>query len=237
MSTEHDDDPVPRDAWLREALRHAPDADVAPPHKVSDIILRMGRAAVAPRVERAASAAAPMPSPSGGSLMDSLAALWAWLARPPVAAGLAGLMVATVVGVMWAGRTPDELMPPQEVPVAAAPAPQSEPAPAAATPGLPESARVAAASPRQTTTAPAEAPARKAAPAAPKLEAPIPAAPTVAAAPPAPAPPHRPRMPSSRTRRGPANRSSAASSPRPPAPPSRQPLPPRRKPMQARPVR
>ena len=31
MSEVRDDADLPRDAWLREALRHAPDADAAPP--------------------------------------------------------------------------------------------------------------------------------------------------------------------------------------------------------------
>ena len=34
-----------RDAWLREALRHAPDADAAPPRDLSETILAQARAA------------------------------------------------------------------------------------------------------------------------------------------------------------------------------------------------
>jgi len=134
-----DDDNVPRDAWLREALRHAPDAEAAPSHKVDESILRMGRAAVAPRTERAAHAT-PAPMPSSGGWTDGLAALWSWLARPPVAAGFAGVMVATLVGVMWWGRSPEEMQPPQEVPVAAAP---SKPAERAAEPAAPAPASAA----------------------------------------------------------------------------------------------
>src|SRR5439155_1014344 len=37
------DDAVARDAWLREALRHAPDADVRPPPALRDAILRQAR--------------------------------------------------------------------------------------------------------------------------------------------------------------------------------------------------
>ena len=103
------DDKVPRDAWLREALRHAPDADAAPSHKVDENILRMGRAAVAPRAERPVHAT-PAPMPSSASWADGLAALWAWLARPPVAAGFAGVMVATLVGVMILGVLVDGLV-------------------------------------------------------------------------------------------------------------------------------
>ncbi len=147
MSTP-DDDKLPHDAWLRQALRHAPDADAAPSRKVDENILRMGRAAVAPRVERPVQAT-PAPLPASGGWAEGLAALWAWLARPPVATGFAGVMVATLVGVMWWGRSPEEMQPPQEVPVAAAPATPSERAaepatPPAATAALPDAARKAA---------------------------------------------------------------------------------------------
>ena len=40
-SSAADDD---RDAWLSEALRHAPDADVAPPAALSEMILRAAQA-------------------------------------------------------------------------------------------------------------------------------------------------------------------------------------------------
>lgn len=187
MSVENDNDPVPRDAWLREALRHAPDADAAPPPKLNDTILRMGRAAVAPRVERATPAAAP--SSSSSSWSDGLAALWAWLARPPVAAGFAGLMVATVVGVMWWDRPLQEALPPREEPVAAAPA--ALPTQTAAADAVPAQPPKAAGASTRVAAAPAatEPTARKAttpaspAPAAPRQEAP-PAAAAVAAAPP-----------------------------------------------------
>ena len=93
------DDDLPHDAWLREALRHAPDAEAGPPPKLNETILRMGRAAVAPRGERRVTPAVPMSTASSSSrLAQTIASWWAWLARPPVAAGFAGLMVATVVG-------------------------------------------------------------------------------------------------------------------------------------------
>lgn len=201
------DDKVPRDAWLREALRHAPDADAAPSHKVDENILRMGRAAVAPRAERPVHAT-PAPMPSSASWADGLAALWAWLARPPVAAGFAGVMVATLVGVMWWGRSPEEMQPPQEVPVAAAPSTPAErtpepAAPPAVTAALPDAARkgadasrMAAATPapeapaRKMAAAPTPAPATAAAP-PPRAEAPA----VVAAAPPPPAPAAMPAAP------------------------------------------
>lgn len=183
MSEVHDDD-LPHDAWLREALRHAPDAESGPPPKLNETILRMGRAAVAPRAERKASPAVPMAAPSSGGLAQTMASWWAWLARPPVAAGFAGLMVATVVGVMWWDRPLEEALPPREETVAAAP-PSEATAPAAPTTpapaGLPEAAKQAA---DAAAAAAADAPARKAAApapvAAPKLEAPPPAAPAPA---------------------------------------------------------
>jgi hypothetical protein len=193
MSEPRDDNAdLPRDAWLREALRHAPDAEAAPPPKLNETILRMGRAAVAPREERKPAAvhhAAPsLPSGTvaGGG---ALAALWAWLTRPPVAASFAVVFLSTVVGVMWMGRPLEEAMPPREETVAAAP-----PAVTAAeapverrreAPGLPEAAkragdvatRVAAAPP----PAAEPAPARKAEPpAAPAPVQAVPAAPPVA---------------------------------------------------------
>jgi hypothetical protein len=113
------------DAWLREALRHAPDASVAPPLSLRDAILAEARAAT-----KAAPRKAPAPS-----LADRFAELWSWLARPPVAAGFASVMAATLVGLMWWDRPLDEMAPPPPEPVVAAPAPAPEaarPTPAAA---------------------------------------------------------------------------------------------------------
>ena len=46
MSDPDRDDP--RDAWLSQALRHAPDADATPPAALSESILAKARAAAAP---------------------------------------------------------------------------------------------------------------------------------------------------------------------------------------------
>ena len=92
-----------RDAWLREALRHAPDADVAPPRDLSETILAQARAAA-----RAGGARARL-----GRRRHSAVALWDWLARPPVAAGFASVVAATLVGVMWWDRPMDETLPPR----------------------------------------------------------------------------------------------------------------------------
>lgn len=148
------DDPPPPDPWLREALRHAPDAAAGPPAKLDDHILRMGRAAVAPRP-------APTP-PAPPSLGERLMAAWDWLARPPVAAGFASLLVATVVGVMWWGRPLQDSLPPREE--AAAPAAATAPeatAPAPVAVPAPEPRRTPAAPP--VATAPAPAPAARSA--------------------------------------------------------------------------
>nr|HET7859793.1 hypothetical protein [Caldimonas sp.] len=90
-----------RDAWLREALRHAPDADAAPPRDLSETILAQARAAA-----RVGAPARNVRRP------NPVLALWDWLARPPVAAGFASVMAATLVGLMWWDRPIDETLPP-----------------------------------------------------------------------------------------------------------------------------
>ena len=101
------------DAWLREALRHAPDAAAAPPLLLREAILAEARAAA--RV-------APYRSAPSISFVDRFAEFWSWLARPPVAAGFASVMAATLVGLMWWDRPMDEAMPQPPAPsVVAAP--------------------------------------------------------------------------------------------------------------------
>ncbi len=201
-ATDHDDD-LPRDAWLREALRHAPDADAAPPPKLNETILRMGRAAVAPREERAAPAVhrAPPAVASGSVGPGPLASLWAWLTRPPVAAGFAVLFLSTVVGVMWMGRAPDEAAATHEDTIAAvSPAAPTTPPATSATPaansaaadraraatGLPEAAKRAAEAPAVAAAPPARKP--EPPPVLAKSEAPPPAVAPAAAPPMAAAP-------------------------------------------------
>lgn len=204
MSPRDTDDDLPHDAWLREALRHAPDAEAGPPPKLNETILRMGRAAVAPRAERRPSPALPMPSASSsGGLAETMASWWAWLARPPVAAGFAGLMVATVVGVMWWDRPLEEALLPREESVAAAPSPSPAAAPAAVTTpvpaGLPDAAKRAAAPAANDTAWRKAVPAATAPPAAPavtaKAEAPPPAAAPAPVPTPTPAPAQTPAPP------------------------------------------
>jgi hypothetical protein len=102
------DDGMARDAWLREALRHAPDADVTPPQALREAILRSARV-----------------TPLRADRRLRLEAALGWLVRPPVAAGLATLTLSTVIVVMWRNGPPDE---------AAAPVASSMPSPAAPAP-------------------------------------------------------------------------------------------------------
>ena len=101
------------DAWLREALRHAPDAALSAPPLLRDSILSQARAAVEPAPPAAEPARRRASSPS------TFAAFWSWLAQPPVAAGFASVMAATLVGVMWWDRPLDEALPPPSAPPAA----------------------------------------------------------------------------------------------------------------------
>ncbi|MEQ1685371.1 MAG: hypothetical protein ABL916_17130 [Burkholderiaceae bacterium] len=113
-----------RDAWLAQALRHAPDANADAPPALSDMILREARAAARPP---AASARAASIGP-----LQWLASAWGWLARPPVAAGFASVMVATLVGVMWWDQPLDETLPRAPEVVSSTPQARAEPAPSAA---------------------------------------------------------------------------------------------------------
>ena len=173
------DDDAERDAWLSAALRHAPDAQAAAPPEIRDTILRQARAAA-----REANA------PDASRPRGAWAAAWDWLARPPVAAGFASVMVATLVGLIWWDRPMDETL-------ARPPASEASQAPRAAPP-VTTAPPVAASSEAVATRAPASERA-----AAPKSEAPRaaraesrPPAPAVAeAARPAPATPAAPATP------------------------------------------
>jgi hypothetical protein len=115
------------DAWLREALRHAPDAEALPPRSVSEEILATARAAAGK------GRASGSPRRATGAASDAFAALWAWLARPPVAAGFASVMAATLIGLMWWDRPMEDALPPRpESAVRQAPARATATAPAAA---------------------------------------------------------------------------------------------------------
>jgi hypothetical protein len=152
--------PNEHDAWLRQALRHAPDATAAPPQALREAILAEARSAVQPRRRPA----------SRPSLADRAAAFWSWLAWPAVAAGFASVMAATLVGLMWWDQPMDETLPPSSSrrvePEAAAPVaptgtdvvPSPRPAPMpqpAATPLAPEPAATKRAVAALAKTAPA----------------------------------------------------------------------------------
>ena len=121
------DDTAPaRDAWLSQALRHAPDARIEAPAQISAAILRAAAAASShgapadPRRQRLRAAGA-----------GFWAGLWAGLARPSMATGFASLMVATLVGLLWGDRPIDPL--PAEPAVAL----RADAAPTAAVPAVP----------------------------------------------------------------------------------------------------
>lgn len=108
---------IERDDHLRQALRHAPDADAAPPAALRELILR--EAQVKAREGRPAAA-----TPSAGWR------LWDWIGRPRVAGALAGVMVIGFAGLLWRERPPEEALPPRvAVQAPAAPAPAAEPVP------------------------------------------------------------------------------------------------------------
>ena len=119
--TRAEDSGAEHDAYLRSALRHAPDAALAPPDALDDAILRRARSATA-EAGAELKPHAPLPreasrrhrslDPSSGvdRILSGLAGAWSWLARPAVASGFAVVMVATLVGVMWWGRPLDEAM-------------------------------------------------------------------------------------------------------------------------------
>jgi RNA polymerase sigma-70 factor (ECF subfamily) len=82
---------------------------------------------------------------------NPLTRLWDWLARPPVAAGFASVMAATLVGLMWWDRPMDEAMPRSPARVSdrapAAPSPAPTPSAAADTSPLASTAPTLAATP------------------------------------------------------------------------------------------
>jgi hypothetical protein len=170
-----------RDAHLREALRHAPDAQLQAPPQLSELILKEARAKA--RDPKPAAT----PAPSGARRV------WDWLARPAVATGFAGVMAATLVGLMWWDQPMDEAMPRSPVPAAA---PAAEPVPPAASEAPPmlrtspsDAAATAPAKPEPPRKKAAEAPRNAAAgTAAPARSDAGPAAPAPVAMPPAPAP-------------------------------------------------
>jgi hypothetical protein len=155
----------PRDAHLREALRHAPDAQLQPPAALSALILQEARA----KARGPHDAAAPTPPAAPRWIV----ALWESLSRPAVATGVTGVMAATLVGLMWWDQPLDELVLPQRPEAAAAAAPAAVPAPAPT--AMPTPAGVAAppATPTDSSADRKKAD-RRPAPAAPRAARPTP---------------------------------------------------------------
>jgi hypothetical protein len=157
-----DDSPPEHDAHLRAALRHMPDAELGAPAALSDTILRAARAATR-------SAAAPLRA-RPVRWYDGLAQAWMALARPPVIAGLASVVLLTVVGLsVWEQPVDPRSAPMANTQVAAQPVPAAtptEPATPAATalatpvamPPAPSPAAVATAAQRRTVAVPGREP-------------------------------------------------------------------------------
>jgi hypothetical protein len=166
---------IERDVHLRQALRHAPDAEAAAPAALREMILREAQAKA--REGRRAAPAAPPSLPLR---------LWQWIGSPRFAGALAGVAVIGFAGLLWRERPLEEALPPRaavQAPAAPAalppsndvekkkeaegsiagaaapaPAPAAEPAPAAAPPPAPlarsEKPKLAAPAPRQVEEAP-----------------------------------------------------------------------------------
>jgi hypothetical protein len=182
----------PHDPHLAAALRHAPDADQAPPPALSRAILRAADEAA--RRPSAAGAAAPLSTPLRQRWLERLQR---WLQAPRLAGGAAALMLAVLIGSLW-GPAPDTSPVPQR---ATLPEPAATPkaeAPAATGASAGEAAPVAADATQKAArpfTSPPPAATRRsspATPAAPQRRAavaePVAAAPQAAAAPAAPQP-------------------------------------------------
>jgi hypothetical protein len=113
MSDEAD---IERDSHLRQALRHAPDAEAAPPAALRELILREAQAKA-----REGRAVAPAAVPS------LPARLWHWIGSPRFAGALAGVVVIGFAGLLWRERPPEEALPPRAT-VQAPASPVAEPA-------------------------------------------------------------------------------------------------------------
>jgi hypothetical protein len=199
---------IDRDSHLRQALRHAPDADAAAPAALRALILHEAQAKA-----REGRAAVPAAAPS------LPLRLWHWIGSPRFAGALAGVVVIGFAGLLWRERPPEEALPPRatvQAPAAPAAEPASDrlekkkeaevsvagtasPAPAVAPPPAPapsvrsEKPKPPPPAPRQAEEAPrrdavADSPGIVAEESTLQMPRPTPAAPPPAAAP-APAPP------------------------------------------------
>ena len=166
------EDPLEPDAFLRAALRHAPDHDTAPPPGLSRSILEAARRATQGRAVDAP------PRRWRAALAQRLRSL---LHQPGATAALASLMLGTVIGLMWRDGPPPDAALDRDI---AAPSPRGDvaavPAPAGAAaaptksvtaPTLPTAPTPPAVPARPAPASPAAAPATPAAKAAPRTSA------------------------------------------------------------------
>ena len=166
------EDPLEPDAFLRAALRHAPDHDTAPPPGLSRSILEAARRATQGRAVDAP------PRRWRAALAQRLRSL---LHQPGATAALASLMLGTVNGLMWRDGPPPDAALDRDI---AAPSPRGDvaavPAPAGAAaaptksvtaPTLPTAPTPPAVPARPAPASPAAAPATPAAKAAPRTSA------------------------------------------------------------------
>ena len=159
------EDPLEPDAFLRAALRHAPDHDTAPPPGLSRSILEAARRATQGRAVDAP------PRRWRAALAQRLRSL---LHQPGATAALASLMLGTVIGLMWRDGPPPEAAPDRDIAapsprgdVAAVPAPAgaaAAPTESVAAPTLPTAPTPPAVAARPAPASPAAAPAAQAAP-------------------------------------------------------------------------
>lgn len=106
---------IERDSHLRQALRHAPDADAAAPAALRALILHEAQAKAREGRPAVAAAAPSLPS-----------RLWHWIGSPRFAGALAGVVVIGFAGLLWRERPPEEALPPR-VAVQAPAAPAARP--------------------------------------------------------------------------------------------------------------
>lgn len=110
MNASNDGSPdEPRDPHLHAALRNAPDAQMRAPDSLSARILGEARA----KARSPGAAAAPTSFIRIG---------WSRLTQPAVATALTGVLVATIVGLMWWGEPIDQAQAPRPPAVQSSPA-------------------------------------------------------------------------------------------------------------------
>jgi len=181
------------DAWLRQALRHAPDAAALPPDALRTAILAQARTAAGESgttaalhggtgVDEAHGPATASTAPPRRRLLHAAAMFWQALTRPAFAAGLTSILAATLIGLMWWDRPLDETAPASEDSAHQTARSAESARPAAPLPTAPSPRVTSPAAPSPPTPLPPVTPV----PPPPVTPAPSPAAMLPPAAPPAP---------------------------------------------------